>query len=166
MKDGISTVSRPTNDPRRTMAPGTARKPASTKSCSDQPSNLEGTLSNQLAPPGPPVTNAFGFRRNDRRTAFLTHSFTVQLLSAFGDAARNSPLSISSSASVTASRASPLVAVENSARASHAELMADSSAAWSVTSGSRQYLDDCCASGPNPLLLWVQSCAGNQAGRL
>ena len=43
---------------RRTIAPGTARKPASRKRFSPQSSNFDGTLSHHCAPPGPPLIGA------------------------------------------------------------------------------------------------------------
>ena len=59
--------------PWRTIAPGTARKPASRKRFSPQPANFDGTLSHQRAPPGPPSINSMSFRRNDSSTAFFSH---------------------------------------------------------------------------------------------
>ena len=63
---------------RRTIAPGTARKPASRKRFSPQPANFEGTLSHQVAPPGPPSMTALSLRRNDSSTAFFSHWLTFQ----------------------------------------------------------------------------------------
>jgi len=58
---------------RGTMAPGTARKPASRKRFSPQPSNFEGTLSHHDALPGPPAIWPMSLRRNDSSTAFFSH---------------------------------------------------------------------------------------------
>src|SRR6266481_6008649 len=90
------------------MAPGTARKPASRKRFSPQPSNFEGTLSHHDAFPGPPEIALMSLRRNDSSTAFFSHWLTFHL-----------PL---------ASRTSPLVALEMPSRASNAVLMVDSRA--------------------------------------
>jgi hypothetical protein len=59
--------------PRRTIEPGTARKPAAAKRASSQPANLDGTLSHQTAPPGPPGISAIGLNRNESKTAFFSH---------------------------------------------------------------------------------------------
>ena len=58
---------------RRTIAPGTARKPASRKRFSPQPSNFDGTLSHHDALPGPPGIALMSLRRNDSSTAFFSH---------------------------------------------------------------------------------------------
>src|SRR6185437_9529535 len=113
---------------RRTMAPGTARKPASRKRFSPQPSNFEGTLSHHDALPGPPGITLMSLRRNESSTAFLSHWLTFHLPLASRSATRASPLSRSSSAPSTASRTSPLVAVEMPSRASKAALMVASRA--------------------------------------
>ena len=63
---------------RRTTQFGTARKPASRKRASVQPSNLEGTLSHHAAPPGPPAIRRLSLRRNDKSTAFFNHWLTFQ----------------------------------------------------------------------------------------
>ena len=63
---------------RRTIAPGTARKPASRKRFSPQPANFDGTLSHQVAPPGPPSMIALSLSRKDRITAFFSHWLTFQ----------------------------------------------------------------------------------------
>ena len=55
------------------VQPGTARKPALAKSAADQLANLDGTLSHQCAPPGPPPMVDIGLRRNDNSTAILSH---------------------------------------------------------------------------------------------
>ncbi len=77
--DGISTTFLPTKDPRRTIEPGTARKPASRNWSSVQSPNLEGTLSHQGPVPGarfrpesPPIM-ALPCRRKDSSTAFFSH---------------------------------------------------------------------------------------------
>src|SRR3981189_2863084 len=111
---------------RRTMAPGTARKPASRNRFSPQPSNFDGTLSHHEALPGPPEIALMSLRRNDSSTAFFSHWLTFHLPLASRSATRASPLSSSSSAWSTASRTSPLVAGEMPSRASQAVLMADS----------------------------------------
>src|SRR5713226_4792477 len=113
---------------RRTIAPGTARKPASRKRFSPQPSNFEGTLSHHDAFPGPPEIALMSLRRNDSSTAFFSHWLTFHLPLASRIATRASPLSSRSSAWSTASRTSPLVAVETPSRASNARLMVDSRA--------------------------------------
>src|ERR1700709_510493 len=113
---------------RRTIAPGTARKPASRNRFSPQPSNFEGSLYHHDAWPGPPAIALMSLRRNDSSTAFFSHRFTFHLPLVYGSATRASPLSSSSSAESTASRTSPLVAVEMPSRASNAELTVDSSA--------------------------------------
>ena len=64
---------------RRTMAPGTARKPASRKRFSPQPSNFDGTLSHHDALPGPPEIAPMSLRRNDSSTAFFSHWLTLHL---------------------------------------------------------------------------------------
>ena len=79
------------------------------KSSAVMPANLEGTLSHQLAPPGAPAIGSMSLRRNDSRTAFLSHWFTTQAPSVFS-ATRALPLSSRSSAVSTASRTSPRVA--------------------------------------------------------
>src|SRR3546814_3743973 len=61
---------------RRTMLPGTARKPAARKRFSLQPANLDGTLSHHVPPPGPPSIGIMSFSRNDRSTAFFSHWLT------------------------------------------------------------------------------------------
>src|SRR5712675_3529335 len=114
---------------RRTMAPGTARKPASRKRFSPQPSNFDGTLSHHEALPGPPEIALMSLRRNDSSTAFFSHWLTFHLPLASRTATRASPLSSSSSAWSTASRTSPLVAVEMPSRASNAALTVVSRAA-------------------------------------
>jgi hypothetical protein len=72
-KDGISTTFLAMKAERRTIAPGTARKPASRKRFSPQPSNFEGTLSHHDACPGPPGMAFMSLRRNDSNTAFFNH---------------------------------------------------------------------------------------------
>src|ERR1700720_4642331 len=64
---------------RRTMAPGTARKPASRNRFSPQPSNFNGTLSHDDALPGPPGIALMSLRRNDSSTAFFSHWLTFHL---------------------------------------------------------------------------------------
>src|ERR1051325_6222604 len=113
---------------RRTMAPGTARKPASRTRFSPQPSNFEGTLSHHDALPGPPEIALMSLRRNDSSTAFFSHWLTFHLPPSSRSATRASPLSSRSSAVSTASRTSPLVDVETPSRASKAVLTVDSSA--------------------------------------
>src|SRR3982074_2665576 len=111
---------------RRTMAPGTARQPSSRNRFSPQPSNFDGTLSHHEALPGPPEIALMSLRRNDSSTAFFSHWLTFHLPLASRSATRPSPLSSSSSAWSTASRTSPLVAVEIPSRASNAVLTVDS----------------------------------------
>src|SRR3954471_15617966 len=72
-KLGISTAPGAMKAPRRTIAPGTARKPALENSLSPQPANLDATLSHQCAPPAAPEIASIGFRRKDNKTAFLSH---------------------------------------------------------------------------------------------
>src|SRR5208283_4800078 len=112
-KLGISTTSRATKAERRTIAPGTARKPASRKRFSPHPANLDGILSHQVASPGPPPMIELSLRRNDKSTAFFSHWLTFQ---EFGPAApaifsatRALPESRVSKAFSTASRTSPVV---------------------------------------------------------
>ena len=71
-KLGIRMTPLPICEPRRTIEPGTARKPASRKRFSPQPSNLDGTLSHQLVPPGPGIT-ALSLSRKLSSTAFFSH---------------------------------------------------------------------------------------------
>src|SRR4051812_10246098 len=125
---------------RRTMAPGTARKPASRKRFSPQPSNFDGTLSHHDALSGPPEIALMSLRRKDSSTAFLSHWLTFHLPLDSRIATRASPLSSNSSASSTASRISPLVAVETPSRASNAELMVDSSEARDIERSLRPFL--------------------------
>src|SRR6478672_13877759 len=94
---------------RRTIEPGTARKPASRNRFSPQPSNLDGTLSHHDALPGPPPIVVMSLRRNDSSTAFLSHWLTVHFPSPPRSATRALPLSSKSSAVSTASRTAPLV---------------------------------------------------------
>src|SRR3546814_13525308 len=72
-KLGISTAPLPMKAPRRTMAPGTARKPALVKSLASQPLNFDGTLSHQWAAPGAPEMASMGLRRKLSRIAFFNH---------------------------------------------------------------------------------------------
>src|SRR5438270_9859119 len=72
-KLGISTAPGAINEPRRTIAPGTARNAAASNSFSPQPANFDGTLSHQWAPPGAPDIASIEFNRNDSSTAFLSH---------------------------------------------------------------------------------------------
>ena len=72
-KQGISTTLGAIKAERRTIAPGTARKPASTNSASPQPSNFDGTLSHHVLPPIPPAMARIGCNRNDSRIAFFSH---------------------------------------------------------------------------------------------
>ena len=96
------------------MQPGTERKPAAACSLALQPSNLEGTLSHQEAPPGPPEIAHMSLRRKDSSTAFLSHWLTVQdsgpCPPARFSATRALPESSRLSAASTASRRSPFVA--------------------------------------------------------
>src|SRR5487761_2116493 len=96
------------------MQPGTDRKPAAECSGAPQPSNFEGTLSHQLAPPGAPEIVVISLRRKDSRTAFFSHWLTVQAslpaLAGLRSATRALPESSSASAFSTASRTSPVVA--------------------------------------------------------
>src|SRR5437868_2491846 len=126
-KLGISTAPGATKAPRRTIAPGTERKPAAANSFSPQPANLDGTLSHQCAPPGPPAMASIGLRRNDSRTAFLSHWWTIQP-SPLGSAMRASPQSRAAMTVSTACRTSPLVAGPIASRSSHARSMTPCSA--------------------------------------
>src|SRR5579875_3668672 len=98
---------------RRTTQFGTARNPAAPKAVASQPSNLDGTLSHQDDPPGPPGIRLIALRRKLSNTAFFSHwlTFHDSLPVAPGtfSATRASPLSSSASAVSTASRTSPLV---------------------------------------------------------
>ena len=127
-KDGINTTLRPIKADRRTIDPGTARKPAVRHWLSPQPSNLEGTLSHHVATPLPPAITPMSFSRKDSSTAFLAHWFTCQSAPRFS-ATRSAPLSNASSVASMASRVSPFVAGEMASRASQAELIAVSRAA-------------------------------------
>src|SRR5436853_1605413 len=91
------------------MLPGTARKPASLKRSSSQPSNLVGTLSHQAESPAAPIMGPLSRRRNDSSTAFLSHWLTVQAPLPPRSATRALPRSSRSSAVSTASRTGPLV---------------------------------------------------------
>ncbi len=70
-KEGIRTTFFAMKALRRTMLPGTARKPARRQSSAVQPCHFEGTLSHQLAPPLEPGISCMSVRRKDRSTAFL-----------------------------------------------------------------------------------------------
>jgi len=98
---------------------GTERKPAARNSFSAQPSNLEGTLSHQLEPPGPPEIIAMSLSRKDSSTAFFSHWFTCHSPPCFS-ATRALPESRSSRAATTASRTAPLVSRLTLSRASQA----------------------------------------------
>ena len=98
---------------------GTARKPAALKRLSPQPANLDGTLSHQVASPGPPLTTSMSLRRNDSSTAFLSHWLTRHAPSVFS-ATRACPPSRRRKASSTASRTAPRVAGVTAARSSQA----------------------------------------------
>ena len=91
---------------RRTMAPGTARKPAARNRASSQPRNLESTLSHHTASPGAPAMIFMSLSRKDNSTAFFSHSCTRHSPPIFS-ATRSTPLSRPASASSTASRAAP-----------------------------------------------------------
>src|SRR5436189_5132020 len=91
------------------MLPGTARKPASLKRSSSQPSNLVGTLSHQAESPAAPIMGPLSRSRNDSSTAFLSHWLTVQAPLPPRSATRALPRSSRSSAVSTASRTGPLV---------------------------------------------------------
>jgi len=119
-KEGISTTPGATKAERRTMAEGTARKPAFSKSTAPQPSNFEATLSHHTASPGPPLMISIGLSLNESSTAFFSHWFTCQAPSSCRWATRAAPLSRRSSAVSTASRTSPRVAVETDSRSSNA----------------------------------------------
>src|SRR3546814_3894106 len=96
--------------PRRTIEPGTARKPAFLKSASLQPSNFDGTLSHQwVVRPGPPAMSPMSLSLKESSTAFLSHWLTVHPPAPFS-ATRKLPLSRPDSAASTASRTSPRVA--------------------------------------------------------
>src|SRR5262249_17435748 len=118
---------------RRTMLPGTARKPAALKRLSPQPANFDGTLSHQLAPPGPPGIGVMSFRRNEIRTAFLAHWLTCHWPTPRFSATRSAPESSASSVASTASRTGPLVPELSWSRFSQASSMAFASAAWSIS---------------------------------
>src|SRR5262245_29312957 len=105
------------------MLPGTARKPASRKRFSPQPSNFDATLSHHTALPGPPGMTVMSLRRNDSSTAFLSHWLTCQVPFGPFSATRASPRSSRSSAASTASRTGPLVAGLTSLRFSKASSM-------------------------------------------
>src|SRR6202040_1129440 len=121
-KQGISTTPLPMNAERRTMAFGTARKPASRKRASLQPRNLESTLSHHGAPPGPPAITCISFRRNDSSTAFFSHWWTCHSPACFS-ATRRRPESSASSACSTASRTEPPGDESRESRRSHASSM-------------------------------------------
>ncbi len=96
--EGIKTTFLAIWAPRRTMLPGTARKPARVNSAAVQSPNLDGTLSHQGPTPGgvfspawPPPIMLFACKRKDRSTAFFSHWWVTQSpLSAFV-ATRSSP---------------------------------------------------------------------------
>ena len=114
-KLGIKTTPGATYALCRTMAPGTARKPAAPNWFSPQPSVFSRTLSK----PGAPVLGigTESFSRNDSSTAFFSHSCTTQP-PAPGSATRNAPVSSAASASSTARRAGPAVPGDRVSRCS------------------------------------------------
>ena len=122
-KLGISTAPLAMKAERRTIAPGTARKPAARNLASSQPRNLESTLSHQTAPPGAPSISFMSLRRKDSSTAFFSHSCTFHWPPIFS-ATRRAPLSSPSSAASTASRSAPLEATLSCSRFSQAASMA------------------------------------------
>src|SRR5690606_26683221 len=99
-------------------------KPALLKSTSLQPANFDGTLSHQLAPPGPPGIASIGLRRNDSSTAFFSHWCTIQVSLRFSTTL-SSPWSSRERAASTVSRTSPLVCVSMVSRRSKAASMMD-----------------------------------------
>src|ERR1041385_3004103 len=94
---------------RRTIEPGTARKPAFLKRAAFQPLNLESTLSHHAALPGPPGMTLMSLRRNDSSTAFFSHWLTCHLPLGPRSATRACPESRSSTAELTALCTAPLV---------------------------------------------------------
>src|SRR5271166_1827322 len=92
------------------MQLGTARKPADRNRASSQPENFEPILSHHATLPGPPAIMLISCKRNESRTAFLSHWFTCQWPLAPRSATRASPRSSKASAASTASRTAPLVA--------------------------------------------------------
>src|SRR3546814_6526107 len=92
-KLGISTAPLLIKAPRRTIDPGTARKPAPLKRFSPQPANFDGTLSHQVAPPAPPSMISMSLRRNDSSTAFFNHWLTCHVPPASRSATRKLPRS-------------------------------------------------------------------------
>src|SRR5690606_18160022 len=114
------------------MQLGTARKPALSKSTEPQPSNFEGTLSHQVASPGPPLMTSIGLSRKESSTAFLSHGWTCQSPWARRSATRAWPRSSRSSAVSTASRTSPRVSKPSPSRSSKARSMVVSRLAISV----------------------------------
>src|SRR3954452_3263196 len=126
-KLGISTAPGAMKAPRRTIEPGTARKAASANSFSPQPANLEGTLSHQCAPPGPPAIASLGLSRNASSTTFFSHWWTVHSPPSFS-AISAFTLSSAAIAKSTAWRTSPLVLAPIPSPSSHARSMMSCSA--------------------------------------
>ena len=60
-------------EPLRAAAGGTTRKPAARKRFSPQPSNFDGTLSQNTPSPGPFGMIWLSVRRKESSTAFLSH---------------------------------------------------------------------------------------------
>ena len=113
--------------PARCRRSGARRSPARRGSrrreaASSQPANLDGTLSHQGAPPGPPAMTAMSLRRNESSTAFFSHWCTTQP-PPFSRLRAVSPRSSSSSAASTASRTSPLVSKPIRSRSANAASM-------------------------------------------
>ena len=136
-KDGIRTTLRPMKAERRTMAPGTARNPASRKRFSLQPANLEGTLSHHMAQPGPPSIRPMSLSRKDNSTAFFNHWLIAHEPSACFSATRALPESSSSSAASTASRTAPVVEKPMASRLSKAASMVWARSAWDIKTLAR-----------------------------
>src|SRR5262249_52987479 len=111
---------------------GTARKPASRKRASFQPSSFEGILSHHAALPGPPPITPISLRRNESSTAFLSHWFTDQWPLAPRSATRALPRGSRSSAVSTASRTGPLVVGPMPSRCSKASSMILASSACDI----------------------------------
>ena len=108
-KLGISTAPGAMKAPRRTIAPGTARKAGGGEFLS-RPSRRTWTAPcpTSARRPGPPEIASIGFSRNDSSTAFLSHWWTIHAPPCFS-AIRASPLSSAAIAASTAWRTSPLV---------------------------------------------------------
>ena len=124
-KLGSSTAPLAICAPRRTMEPGTTRKPPARNSASVQPVNFSGTLSKAGAPAEPYSITALSFRRKDSRTAFFSHWLTFHPPLPSGSATRAAPESSRPSARSTLARTSSLAGVTVSRTSKAASMAAE-----------------------------------------